>query len=103
MRTEIVFQPAGNPRWGCQLKPQRGYATAWGLVFHPAINKHARKAGYWNVSDPETGCLAAYGEYPGIEGAVAGLVSVVMHFAQYPGGFAAAVAKRRQMRAGANK
>lgn len=101
MRTEIVFQPAPGRQGPLPLTA--GYATVYGLVLHRPISKHAREAGYWNISDPVTGGLVAYGEYPGCEGAVAGLVSLVMRYTQYPGGFAGALADARQQWAGANK
>lgn len=101
MRTEIVFQPATARRWQ-PIPLTSGYATAHGLVLHRSLCNLSSERGYWDVSDPETGCLVAYGTYPGIEGAVAGLVEVAMPFAQHPGGFAAALADGRRRWAGAN-
>lgn len=96
MRTEIIFHPAKHPRHKGELGPVRGYLSKYGLVLHRALSDFRESLGYWDVSDIETGALVAYGDYPGVEGAVAALVHAARRFAGFPGGFAAALARGRR-------
>jgi len=95
MRTEIIFHPAKHSRYRSELAPVRGYLSKYGLVLHRSLSDCRRPRGYWDVSDIETGCLVAHGDYPGIEGAVAALVQAAREWACFPGGFAAALAIAR--------
>ena len=99
MRTEIIFHPAKHPRYKGELEPVRGYASKYGLVLHRALWGVRESRGHWDVSDIETGALVAYGDYPGVEGAVAALVHTARRFARWPGGFAAALAQGRRQAA----
>ena len=78
MRTEIVFHPAKTRHFPESFRPIRGFATAFGLVLHRSLSGFRARLGYWDVSDVQTGALVAWGELPGIEGAVAGLVHRAM-------------------------
>jgi len=99
MKTPIVFKPAKNPNlpksWP-DLEPVHAFQLAYGLVIHPAIGITVRKArGFWDVSDPSTGALVAYGVYPGPEGAIAGLVEKAMAMKNRQGGFRGALERAR--------
>lgn len=98
MKTPITFTPAKNPRLLDQtpFKPVNAFQVSYGLVIHPSIDGSIRKRlGYWDVSDPKTGCLVAYGMYPGPEGAIAGLVEKAMEMKARPGGFRGALERGR--------
>lgn len=98
MKTTVTFTPARNPAYPIKapFSPINGLQVAYGLVIHPVIESKIRSTrGYWDVSDPGTGCLVAYGEYPGPEGAVAGLVQKAMAFKASPGGFRGALERGR--------
>lgn len=87
-RETVTFQPAKNPRLVGKFKPVAAQKSGYGLVIHPTIlaGPHC-KFGFWDVSDPQTGCLVAYGEFPGREGAVTALVHAAMRYGKQPGGF----------------
>lgn len=98
MRTPITFTPARNPRLAHLLPftPIVGFQVAYGLVIHPSLDMAIRRdRGYWDVSDPKTGCLVAYGVYPGAAGAVASLVEKAMELKDRPGGFRGALERGR--------
>lgn len=98
MRTSITFTPAKNPRLSDKepFKPTDGFQVAYGLVIHPSLDMKCRRdLGYWDVSDPETGCLVCYGIYPGASGAIAALVEKAMELKARPGGFRGALERGR--------
>lgn len=98
MRTAIKFTPARNPKLANLLpfEPIFGFQVSYGLVIHPSVSVSIRRdRSYWDVSDPETGCLIAYGIYPGPAGAIAGLVEKAMEMKDRPGGFRGALERGR--------
>ncbi len=98
MKTSITFVPAKNPHLPAKppFKPITALQVAYGLAIHPSVNSSIReKHGFWDVSDLKTGCLVAYGIYPGPEGAVAGLVEKAMEMKNCDGGFRGALERGR--------
>jgi hypothetical protein len=98
MKTPITFVPAKNLRLAANppFKPITAFQVAYGLAIHPSLAGSIRtKRGFWDVSDPKTGCLVAYGIYPGPEGAVAGLVEKAMEMKNRDGGFRGALERAR--------
>ncbi|MBI2278170.1 MAG: hypothetical protein HYU74_12520 [Dechloromonas sp.] len=106
MKTEVTFTPAKNPRLSDKtpFSPIKALQVSYGLVIHPAVDSGIRaRRGYWDVSDPLTGALVAYGVYPGPEGAVAGLVEKAMSLKNRPAGFRGALERgRAKLRAASN-
>lgn len=82
----------GRPPFGLTVC----YPISFGLVVHPALDMgpHAKR-GFWDVSDPETGALVAFGLYPGRPGAIAAAVELAMKYKRSPAGFRGAIERAR--------
>lgn len=91
-----LFTPATYP--GRQpFGPVVCYPISFGLVVHPALDMgpHAKR-GFWDVSDPETGTLVAFGLFPGRAGAIAAAVKLAMRYRHREYGFRGALAVARE-------
>jgi len=90
-----LFTPVSYPG-RAPFEPTVCYPIAFGLVVHPALDMgpHAKR-GFWDVSDPETGALVAFGLYPGRPGAIAAAVKLAIRYKQAPAGFRGAIERAR--------
>ena len=90
-----LFTPCAYPG-RAPFEPTVCYPIAFGLVVHPALDMgpHAKR-GFWDVSDPETAALVAFGLYPGRPGAIAAAVKLATRYMRAPGGFRAAIERAR--------
>lgn len=90
----ISFQPAARP--GFSLPEIEGEITAYGLVLHRSLISIREKLGFFDVSDPVTGCLVCHGEFPGRLGAVCALVDMAAKWSRQPVKFRAKLEENRR-------
>lgn len=96
MRPTINFKPSKAPAgFGACPASVPANPISWGLCIHRSLDDPRQHLGFFDVSDIDTGSLVARGDYPGVEGAIAGLVAQAMRFRSYPGGLCAALKEGR--------